>query len=74
MDRYIHTHTLTRVAGLALPAVHTEAVEVVDLVLAAAPVLTRTPAALVHVWGGGATVGMVTHDAKTSPVTLIDGP
>lgn len=57
--------SLTGMAGLALPAVGTLAVEVVDQVDAAAPVLTRVVFALVDVWrervhrqrehGGGAT-------------------
>ena len=57
MDRYIHTHTLTRVAGLALPAVGTLAVEVVDQVDAVPAVLTGVVSAFVHVWREGAQPG-----------------
>lgn len=37
-------------AGFSLPVVHTVAVEVVQQVDTVASVLTRVPAALIHIW------------------------
>lgn len=42
-------HTLTGVAGLALPVVGTLAVEVVDQIHTEATILTRVTVALVHI-------------------------